>query len=368
MINCKRIRIVFFKVILCMGISFACGAQTLSPSVIPAMGGYYTTPSGSLSWTVGETMVQTLTDGSRILTQGFQQPEIQVRTGVLNGPFCQGGNITVPFTASGITGVGNSFIAQLSDAAGSFSTPVTIGSLNGTATSGNIAAVIPPATPIGNAYRIRVVSTHPVFTGPDNGNNLSISGSCMATVNLTLFIEGYYAGAGQMSPVLMNQGVSMNPVVADSITVELHDTMAPFASVSSLKVLLNTNGTANCNFPVSTGSYFLVVKHRNALETWTASPVSLGPNPVSYSFSTSASQAYGSNLLAVGPGIYALYSGDLNRDENIDLIDLSFLENDINAFQFGYFATDINGDGNVDLLDLPLLETHINEFVYAIHP
>jgi hypothetical protein len=89
---------------------------------------------------------------------------------------------------------------------------------------------------------------------------------------------------------------------------------------------------------------------------------------VNYNFTTSASQAYGSNQVQVSPGIYALYSADLNSDENVDLLDLGILENDIPNFSFGYFATDINGDGNVDLLDVPIAENNINNFVFSSHP
>lgn len=50
-------------------------AQTLSPTVVASSGGYFTSASGSLSTTIGETMVQTFSTPGNILTQGFQQPE-----------------------------------------------------------------------------------------------------------------------------------------------------------------------------------------------------------------------------------------------------------------------------------------------------
>jgi hypothetical protein len=59
-------------------------AQSLSPQVISSTGGYATSPSGSLSYTVGEmTMVQTFSAGNTILTQGFQQPNDNI-TGLLD--------------------------------------------------------------------------------------------------------------------------------------------------------------------------------------------------------------------------------------------------------------------------------------------
>ncbi len=56
-------------------IALSAGAQSLSPTVISATGGFSSNANGSLSYTVGEmTMVETFTGGNNILTQGFQQP------------------------------------------------------------------------------------------------------------------------------------------------------------------------------------------------------------------------------------------------------------------------------------------------------
>ena len=54
-------------------------AQTLSPRVIPASGGYYSAGGKSLSWTLGEPFYKTLQNGNLMLTQGFQQPYILLR-------------------------------------------------------------------------------------------------------------------------------------------------------------------------------------------------------------------------------------------------------------------------------------------------
>ena len=43
-------------------------------------------------------------------------------------------------------------------------------------------------------------------------------------------------------------------------------------------------------------------------------------------------------------------------------------ESDTNNFASGYLATDLNGDGNVDLLDHSVLEKNINDFVFSHHP
>ena len=49
-------------------------AQSLSPTVIATAGNYSSVGGTSLSSTVGEPVIQTLSQSSTILTQGFQQP------------------------------------------------------------------------------------------------------------------------------------------------------------------------------------------------------------------------------------------------------------------------------------------------------
>lgn len=55
---------------------FISGAQSLSPVVISSGGTYTTMSAGSLSSTIGESIVTTATYSGIILTQGFQQAEL----------------------------------------------------------------------------------------------------------------------------------------------------------------------------------------------------------------------------------------------------------------------------------------------------
>ncbi len=88
-------------------------------------------------------------------------------------PSAPAANFTVPFTTTSTFGSGNSFTAQLSDATGSFASPVNIGTTSGTG-SGTISATIPSSTPAGTAYRIRVVASNPAVNGTNNGSNLLV--------------------------------------------------------------------------------------------------------------------------------------------------------------------------------------------------
>ena len=83
-------------------------------------------------------------------------------TGASKYNLCEGETITVGFQAAGTFNNGNSFTAQLSDKNGSFGTPLTIGNLSGTA-SGSIICIIPGGLVQGTGYRVRVVSSNPVF-------------------------------------------------------------------------------------------------------------------------------------------------------------------------------------------------------------
>lgn len=45
----------------------------LSQEVVASQGDFSSTPTGSLSWTLGEAVTETVSDGTVTLTQGFQQ-------------------------------------------------------------------------------------------------------------------------------------------------------------------------------------------------------------------------------------------------------------------------------------------------------
>ncbi len=97
--------------------------------------------------------------------------------------YCTGANLNITFSKSGTTTVyrNNVWTAQLSDASGSFASPVTIGTLTDSLV-GTIAATIPLGTAYGTAYRIRVVGSQPSTIGADNGTNLTISPAPTAPV------------------------------------------------------------------------------------------------------------------------------------------------------------------------------------------
>ncbi len=101
---------------------------------------------------------------------------------ILLGPYCPGQAISVPFTANGTFNAGNTFTAQLSNSAGSFVSPVVIGTLSGT-TSGVINANIPLGTAIGSNYQIRVVANSPNTTGTPSIITIEVAGAPTAAIS-----------------------------------------------------------------------------------------------------------------------------------------------------------------------------------------
>jgi hypothetical protein len=87
--------------------------------------------------------------------------------------YCAGTPATINYNAVGKFLAGNNFKAELSDALGSFASPVNIGSV-ASLISGSIPVVFPLNTVGGTAYRIRVVSSTPSLIGAKNPTNISI--------------------------------------------------------------------------------------------------------------------------------------------------------------------------------------------------
>ena len=93
----------------------------------------------------------------------FSQTQTITTSNPVQTSFCAGGNIIVPYTTTGTFDFGCSFTAELSDMWGSFSNPVTIGTVP--LNLGMIPCTIPSNTSFGIDYRVRVVSNNPYIVG-----------------------------------------------------------------------------------------------------------------------------------------------------------------------------------------------------------
>jgi len=190
------------------------------------------------------------------------------------------------------------------------------------------------------------------------------------TIVTTKFnIEGFYDTAtNAMRPVLANQGIGVSATDVDTVTIELRDavTKALFATTTAM---LQTNGIATATFNSSiNGSYYLAIKHRNAIQTWSANPITVSSSTPLYDFTNLATKAFGNNMTLLEPGVWGLFSGDINQDDSVDPSDYSLWEFNANAFAFGNYTDDLNGDGSVDPSDYSIWEINSNNFIFSTRP
>ena len=199
--------------------------------------------------------------------------------------------------------------------------------------------------------------------------------SAFTTLELKIFLEGFYSGTNTMRANRFDLGLSNDPTETDEITVSLWS-VASLANETpdySATAILHTDGTADMEFPaaVDGNSWFIAVKHRNHIETWSSQPV-LFSNSTSYDFSSDITQAYDDGINApmalMSGGEYAIYGGDVNQDGGIDASDLGQTFNDANTFEFGYIPSDVTGDGGPDASDLALIYNNSQLFLFYARP
>lgn len=180
-------------------------------------------------------------------------------------------------------------------------------------------------------------------------------------INIKVLTEGMYSS-------LFNQ-LSRR----DSVTFLLRDVTSPFTIRDSAKVIIDSVTFSNVFpfFNVSPGTYYIVAKHFNSIETWskTGGEDLLNSDSLySYNFTTSNTQAYGDNLKLKG-NKYCMFSGDVNQDGYINLSDLIPINNDASVFISGdYIVTDLTGDNVVDLTDVTLCFNNASNFVSIVMP
>ncbi len=104
------------------------------------------------------------------------------------------------------------------------------------------------------------------------------TGFCTLNLTVKAFIEGFYTNDTTMTPVLFTNGLNASALSSDSVTIELHDQFTPSNTMFSAKKIIDVHGTIQVTLPYTFngGSYFIVVRHRNSIVTWSKLPVTLG--------------------------------------------------------------------------------------------
>ncbi|MBS1519087.1 MAG: hypothetical protein JSS91_13455 [Bacteroidetes bacterium] len=178
-------------------------------------------------------------------------------------------------------------------------------------------------------------------------------------LDLTVFIQGFY-----------NTGTSRT--VPDTVRAYLRNNNSPYSVVDSGKGKIGTSGKTSMIFENAfpDNDYYIQIKHRNSIETWSYSTINFNDPTINYDFTISQANAYGNNQILVNQSTmkYAIYNGDVNQDGTVDLSDGSMIDNDGFNFVSGYVSTDVNGDDLVDLSDASLVDNNTFNFVSKITP
>jgi len=213
----------------------------------------------------------------------------------------------------------------------------------------NIDLHIDPSqiSPVGNTGQYTVTVTDDIdgntrnATTPDIGADEYTYGAALS-LNLKVYLEGFWNGSTQVS---------------DTVNIYLAGSASPYNLLDSQKVVLGTGGTVSPTFSrVSSGNYFIVVKHRNHLETWSRLPqIFVAGTPLSYDFTTDSAKAYGYNMKKAG-SVWVLYGGDANRDGEVGANDVPIFISQFGTL--GYLSCDFNGDGDVNATDIPIFRSN----------
>ncbi len=204
-----------------------------------------------------------------------------------------------------------------------------------------------------------------LWTEYSGGTNVWASSGCSGTpltykyLNFNGFVQGFY------DPV-------NNMMVSDTLKLYLRNSVSPYEIVDSSISRVGNGGNGNFEFDNTDNfvNYYIQVKHRNSIETWSSSTIQFTSQYNSYQFSSAASQAYGDNMIQVDdtPVRFAFFSGDVNQDGTIDASDLSETDNDAFNSVSGYVSTDVTGDDFVDAGDVSIVENNVALGINVITP
>ncbi|MEI8203445.1 MAG: MBG domain-containing protein [Bacteroidota bacterium] len=224
------------------------------------------------------------------------------------------------------------------------------------------------------------LSSHNYNISYQNGS-LLISGS--KTLNLHLFLEGLFDANTRTMVETQDIDWTSGSIfakygagIAERIQVDLFEEQAPYHAVgfSSGEVNLTTHGYATVGIPVNlNGNYFIRIRTRNHLETWSAMAISFNAANIVYDFTSLALNAYQAQggivpQTSVVPGIYAFYVGDLDQNNIVDFDDFNLFEPFMTEGSYGFTNADFNGNALVDFDDFNLFEPRMTEGVFSQYP
>ena len=225
-------------------------AQSLSPTVIASAGGTGTAGGVTLSWTVGETAVRTLDNGTNILTQGFHQADpLKLKLNMrafLQGPFNSG-----------------------------------TGSMDDGLRANGLVPLQEPYTTLGWSF---------------------VGGGDETTTPAALAVTGNDAIVDWVVVELRDK--NDNTVV----------TASRAALVQRDGDIVDVDGTSDLRLDAPADDHYIAVFHRNHLGVLTFNTVALSSTPTAVDLTDGSTATFGTEAQAQSGAAYLLWSGDVTGD------------------------------------------------------
>ncbi len=158
-------------------------------------------------------------------------------------------------------------------------------------------------------------------------------------------------------------------MVPDTAIIELRKNISPYNVLDSCITLIDSTGNCGAEFSSISfnDSFYIVIKHRNSIETWSKLPQKFSNATMQYDFTIDSTMAYGNNLVYKA-GRWCIYSGDVNQDGIIDSTDLMIVYNSNIAGESGINVNDLNKDELVEIYDLIIVFKNFSNQIITIKP
>ena len=162
---------------------------------------------------------------------------------------------------------------------------------------------------------------------------------------------------------------NQNKKIVDWISIEILNTNN-FSSVDTVPGLLRNDGRIlslngdtliRLDARVTSGNYYIVIRHRNHIAVMSKLPIYISTNTPLYDFTTGLDKYYGDDAKQLKPGLFGMYAGDANYDGIINEADFILYNNDSQNALSGYMICDFNIDGYVTSKDFNFIAPNMRK-------
>ncbi|MFZ1289752.1 MAG: immunoglobulin domain-containing protein [Melioribacteraceae bacterium] len=202
---------------------------------------------------------------------------------------------------------------------------------------------------------------------------------------LKVFLEAAYINNNKMNTLLVKSGLfpqkqpynsspwnldisdNINEFKADYVDwviVELRENLTnilyqKIGIITTDGTIVNTDQTPISFINISSGNFYIVIRHRNHLSIVSAEKIQvISGQKINYDFTSSINSAFGVNsLLNLGDNKFGMIAGDADANGVINNLDFGIVANNI-PFR-GYIQGDLDMNGMLNVLDYSFINKNI---------